>query len=187
MFWVTTIIRMVASLFDVIIVERWNKDAGISDEVRRQSPEPISEAGGGSGGGGVGVCGVDGLAAGRGSKARWRRGVLSCAAHGRRATRTRGASSRFSLAPLPALPPTPNNPPPSQHFRAPATHNQVMYMLGDNIIYQVTYMMSFMPAVVLTSKVCPENMEVSERIMQHILSLPAEPIAAVLTRCCVAD
>ena len=36
-------------------------------------------------------------------------------------------------------------------------------MLGDNIIYQICYMCNFMPAVVLTSKICPENMEVHKR------------------------
>eukprot|EP00047_Mylnosiga_fluctuans_P003367 m.228796 g.228796 ORF g.228796 m.228796 type:complete len:516 (-) comp11791_c0_seq1:56-1603(-) len=33
------------------------------------------------------------------------------------------------------------------------------YMLGYNIIYQVAYMMEFMPAVILTSKLCPKGIE----------------------------
>ena len=33
-FWVTTIIRMIASLLDVVIVMRWNVAVGIPDEVR---------------------------------------------------------------------------------------------------------------------------------------------------------
>eukprot|EP01012_Entosiphon_sulcatum_P065674 TRINITY_DN9465_c0_g1_i1.p1 TRINITY_DN9465_c0_g1~~TRINITY_DN9465_c0_g1_i1.p1 ORF type:complete len:549 (-),score=71.44 TRINITY_DN9465_c0_g1_i1:147-1793(-) len=33
------------------------------------------------------------------------------------------------------------------------------YMLGDAIIWNVCYMLDFMPAVVLTSKVCPKGME----------------------------
>jgi len=66
-FWVTTVIRVCASMVDVIIIQRWNTEIGVDDKV--------------------------------------------------------------------------------------------MYMLGDNIIYAVCYMMNFMPAVVLTSKVCPKNME----------------------------
>eukprot|EP00298_Acanthocystis_sp_HF-20_P017496 c21763_g2_i1.p1 GENE.c21763_g2_i1~~c21763_g2_i1.p1 ORF type:complete len:538 (-),score=185.87 c21763_g2_i1:76-1689(-) len=37
--------------------------------------------------------------------------------------------------------------------------DEFMYMIGFNIIYQVTYMLAFMPAVVLTSKLCPKSME----------------------------
>ena len=33
------------------------------------------------------------------------------------------------------------------------------YLLGDAIIYNMTYMINFMPPVVLTSKLCPKNME----------------------------
>ena len=33
------------------------------------------------------------------------------------------------------------------------------YMLGDAVIYNMTYMINFMPPVVLTSKLCPKNME----------------------------
>ena len=46
-------------------------------------------------------------------------------------------------------------------------------MLGDNIIYQIVYMMAFLPAVVLTSKVCPENMEVRARVtsQQNLVNL----------------
>mmetsp|Transcript_28609 Transcript_28609/g.66872 ORF Transcript_28609/g.66872 Transcript_28609/m.66872 type:complete len:587 (-) Transcript_28609:74-1834(-) len=34
-----------------------------------------------------------------------------------------------------------------------------MYMLGDAIIYEVAYMLNFMPVVVLISKLCPKDME----------------------------
>ena len=33
MFWVTTVIRVIAAMLDVVIVERWNIDVGIPDEV----------------------------------------------------------------------------------------------------------------------------------------------------------
>lgn len=39
--------------------------------------------------------------------------------------------------------------------------DRLAFMLGDAIIYQVAYMLDFMPAVVLTSKVCPKGMEAS--------------------------
>ena len=35
----------------------------------------------------------------------------------------------------------------------------VAYMFGDAIIYSIVYQMNFMPAVVLTSKVCPKGIE----------------------------
>mmetsp|Transcript_39634 Transcript_39634/g.93661 ORF Transcript_39634/g.93661 Transcript_39634/m.93661 type:complete len:157 (-) Transcript_39634:29-499(-) len=34
-----------------------------------------------------------------------------------------------------------------------------MYILGDAIIYEICYMLAFMPAVVLTSKLCPKELE----------------------------
>ena len=37
--------------------------------------------------------------------------------------------------------------------------DKAMFMLGYNIVYSVSYMMEFMPAVILTSKLCPKNME----------------------------
>eukprot|EP00039_Didymoeca_costata_P001508 m.53017 g.53017 ORF g.53017 m.53017 type:complete len:590 (+) comp10836_c0_seq1:169-1938(+) len=37
--------------------------------------------------------------------------------------------------------------------------DHVMYMLGNNIINSVVAMLDWMPAVVLTSKLCPKNME----------------------------
>jgi len=37
--------------------------------------------------------------------------------------------------------------------------DKAMYMLGDAIIYEVAYMMNFMPVVVLISKLCPKDME----------------------------
>ena len=36
---------------------------------------------------------------------------------------------------------------------------QVMYMVGNAIIREVVTMLDFMPAVVLTSKLCPRGME----------------------------
>lgn len=39
--------------------------------------------------------------------------------------------------------------------------DSVAFMLGDAVIYQVAYTLDFMPAVVLTSKVCPKGMEAS--------------------------
>eukprot|EP00854_Cymbomonas_tetramitiformis_P019829 gene19829-23714_t len=66
-FWVTTVLRVVASVFDIAIMRRWNRHIGISDSV--------------------------------------------------------------------------------------------MYMCGSTIIYEVAYMLDFMPAVILTSKLCPKNME----------------------------
>lgn len=39
--------------------------------------------------------------------------------------------------------------------------DKVAFMLGDAIIFQVAYILDFMPAVVLTSKVCPKGMEAS--------------------------
>lgn len=39
--------------------------------------------------------------------------------------------------------------------------DKFMYLLGDAIIFQVAYMLDFMPAVVLTSKVCPRKLIVS--------------------------
>lgn len=38
-------------------------------------------------------------------------------------------------------------------------NDKVMYMLGDAIIYDITYMLNFMPGVLLTAKLCPRNME----------------------------
>eukprot|EP00124_Ichthyophonus_hoferi_P004411 Ihof_evm1s481 gene=Ihof_evmTU1s481 len=37
--------------------------------------------------------------------------------------------------------------------------DKAMYMLGDSIIYQTLYMVNYMPAVVLISKMCPKGME----------------------------
>ncbi|KAF8821326.1 BT1 family protein [Cardiosporidium cionae] len=37
--------------------------------------------------------------------------------------------------------------------------DKTMYMFGDAIIYNVVYMMNFLPAVILTSKICPKNLE----------------------------
>lgn len=39
--------------------------------------------------------------------------------------------------------------------------DKVAFMLGDAVIFQVAYTLDFMPAVVLTSKVCPKGMESS--------------------------
>lgn len=39
--------------------------------------------------------------------------------------------------------------------------DKVAFMLGDAVIFQVAYTLDFMPAVVLTSKVCPKGMEAS--------------------------
>lgn len=39
--------------------------------------------------------------------------------------------------------------------------DRVAFMLGDAILYQVALMLDLMPAVVLTSKVCPKGMEAS--------------------------
>lgn len=66
-FWVTTVLRVVASVFDIAIMRRWNRHIGISDSI--------------------------------------------------------------------------------------------MYMCGSTIIYEVAYMLDFMPAVILTSKLCPKNVE----------------------------
>lgn len=66
-FWISTAIRIAASVFDIVIVERWNVAVGVPD--------------------------------------RW------------------------------------------------------AYLLGDAIVYQICYMLNFMPNVVLTSKVCPKHME----------------------------
>eukprot|EP00123_Amoebidium_parasiticum_P021852 comp7493_c0_seq1/m.3156 comp7493_c0_seq1/g.3156 ORF comp7493_c0_seq1/g.3156 comp7493_c0_seq1/m.3156 type:complete len:624 (-) comp7493_c0_seq1:377-2248(-) len=43
--------------------------------------------------------------------------------------------------------------------KAVGLSDKVTYMLGYNIIVQVVYMMDFMPAVVLTSKLCPKSLE----------------------------
>ncbi|QDZ19429.1 folate/biopterin transporter [Chloropicon primus] len=37
--------------------------------------------------------------------------------------------------------------------------DKTMYMFGDAVIYNIVYQMDFMPAVVLTSKVCPKGLE----------------------------
>mmetsp|Transcript_23089 Transcript_23089/g.53499 ORF Transcript_23089/g.53499 Transcript_23089/m.53499 type:complete len:338 (-) Transcript_23089:118-1131(-) len=37
--------------------------------------------------------------------------------------------------------------------------DEVMYMLGYNIVFQVAAMLNFMPSVILTSKLCPPQME----------------------------
>jgi folate/biopterin transporter len=37
--------------------------------------------------------------------------------------------------------------------------DKAMYLFGDAIIYSILYQMDFMPAVVLTSKVCPKGLE----------------------------
>lgn len=37
--------------------------------------------------------------------------------------------------------------------------DKVFYMLGDAIIYELAYMMNFMPTVVLISKLCPKDVE----------------------------
>ncbi|CAN8068551.1 unnamed protein product [Agarophyton chilense] len=39
--------------------------------------------------------------------------------------------------------------------------DKMAFLLGDAIIFQVAYTLDFMPAVVLTSKVCPKGMEAS--------------------------
>lgn len=39
--------------------------------------------------------------------------------------------------------------------------DKLAFLLGDAIIFQVAYILDFMPAVVLTSKVCPKGMEAS--------------------------
>lgn len=39
--------------------------------------------------------------------------------------------------------------------------DKLAFMLGDAVIFQVAYTLDFMPAVVLTSKVCPKGMEAS--------------------------
>ncbi|CDF36377.1 unnamed protein product [Chondrus crispus] len=39
--------------------------------------------------------------------------------------------------------------------------DKVAFMLGDAVLFQVAYTLNFMPAVVLTSKVCPKGMEAS--------------------------
>jgi hypothetical protein len=37
--------------------------------------------------------------------------------------------------------------------------DKVMYLFGDAIVYNICYMLEFMPAVVMTGKLCPKNME----------------------------
>ncbi|KAF8822904.1 BT1 family protein [Cardiosporidium cionae] len=37
--------------------------------------------------------------------------------------------------------------------------DKLTYIFGDAIIYNVVYMMNFLPAVILTSKICPKNIE----------------------------
>ena len=37
--------------------------------------------------------------------------------------------------------------------------DKAMYMVGDAIIYDICYTLNFMPAVLLTSKLCPKDME----------------------------
>ena len=37
--------------------------------------------------------------------------------------------------------------------------DKLAYLLGSTIIYNVVYMMDFMPAVVLTTRLCPKDLE----------------------------
>ncbi|KAG8458950.1 hypothetical protein KFE25_004284 [Diacronema lutheri] len=37
--------------------------------------------------------------------------------------------------------------------------DEVMYMLGYNVVYQIASMLNFMPSVILTSKLCPPQLE----------------------------